>query len=89
MISVLKQALTAHPFEPVTVVTSDGASVIISHPDFAAVLRRVGVLYVELPEEPEGRFISLRLIKEVRSKSLTPHGLEDDEESSEQPPPFS
>lgn len=83
MISVLKQALAAHPFEPITVVTSDGASLVISHPDFAAVLRRVGVLYVELPEEPEGRFISLRLIKEVRSKSLTPHGMDEDEASEE------
>ncbi len=83
MISVLKQALAAHPFEPITVVTSDGASLVISHPDFAAVLRRVGVLYVELPEEPEGRFISLHLIKEVRSKSLTPHGVDEDEASEE------
>ena len=82
MTSVLKQALSAHPFERVRVITSDGASVVISHPDFAAVLRRVGVLYIELPEEREGRFISLRLIKEVRSKSLTLHGLEDDEEPS-------
>ncbi len=84
MISILKQALTAHPFEPITVVASDGASVVISHPDSAAVLRRVGVLYVELPEEPEGRFISLRLIKEVRSRSLSLHGLEDDEESAQE-----
>ena len=83
MISVLKQALAAHPFEPITVVTSDGASIVINHPDFVAVLKRVGVLYVELPEEREGRFISLRLIKEVRSKSLTPHGLEDEESSEE------
>ena len=84
MIAVLKQALAAVPFEPITVVTSDGASVLIGHPDFAAALRRVGVLYIELPEEPEGRFISLRLIKEVRSKSLTPHGLEDEEETREE-----
>ena len=83
MISALKQALAAHPFKPITVVTSDGASIIISHPDFAAVLRRVGVLYVELPDELEGRFISLRLIKEVRAKNLTPHGLEDEEASEE------
>ena len=83
MIAVLKQALAAHPFKPITVVTSDGASLVITHPDFAAVLRRVGVLYVELPEEPEGRFISLRLIKEVRSESLTLHGLEDDEANAE------
>ena len=89
MISVLKQALAALPFEPVTIVTSDGTSIVIGHPDFAAVLRRVGVLYVELPEEPEGRFISLRLIKEVRAKSLTPHGLEDDDDHREEPPPFS
>ena len=84
MISVLKQALAAHPFEPITVVTSDGASIVISHPDFAAVLRRVGVLYVELPEEPEGRFVSLRLIKEVRAKNLTLHGLDDDEDVTEE-----
>ena len=83
MIAVLKQALAAHPFKPITVVIPDGASLVITHPDFAAVLRRVGVLYVELPEEPEGRFISLRLIKEVRSESLTLHGLEDDEPGSE------
>lgn len=83
MLSVLKQALAAHPFEPVTVITSDGASVVIGHPDFAAVLRRVGVLYVELPEEPEGRFISLRLIKEIRAKNLTPHGMDEDESSEE------
>ena len=83
MISVLKQALAAHPFEPITVVTSDGASIVISHPDFAAVLKRVGVLYIELPEEPEGRFVSLRLIKEVRAKNLTLHGMEDEEASEE------
>ena len=81
MISILKKALAANPFEPITVVTSDGASVLISHPDFAAVLRRAGVLYVELPEEEEPRFIGLRLIKEVRAK-LEPHGLDDDEENT-------
>ena len=83
MISILRKALAARPFEPITVVTSDGASILISHPDFAAVLRRAGVLYVELPEEEEPRFISLRLIKKVRAK-LEPHGLEDDEAASEE-----
>jgi hypothetical protein len=85
MISILKKALSAHPFEPVTVVTSNGASVIIKHREFAAVLARAGVLYVELPEEEEPRFIGLRHIKEVRAKNLVP----DDEEPTEERPPFS
>ena len=82
MISVLRQALTAHPFEPITVLTSDGANLVIKHPDFAAVLRRAGVLYLELPEEREGRFISLRLIQEVRVRSLTPDTLEDEADAA-------
>ena len=83
MISVPKQALAAPPFEPTTVATSDGASFVIGHPDFAAVLRRVGVLYVERPEEPEGRFVGWRLIKEVRAKSLTPHGTDEEDAPEE------
>ena len=84
MIAVLKQVLAAYPFKPITVVTSDVASLVITHPDFAAVLRRVGVLYVELPEElGRPQFISLRLIKEVRPESLTLHGLDADEASAE------
>ena len=83
MLSILRKALAAHPFEPITVVTSDGASVVIRHPDFAAVLRKAGVLYVELPEEEEPHFISLRLIKDVRTK-LAPHGLDEDEEPTEE-----
>ena len=83
MISILKKALAAHPFEPITVVSSDGSSIPIKHPDFAAVLRRAGVLYVELPEEEDPRFISLRLIKEVRT-NLAPHGLDEDEEPTEE-----
>ena len=83
MLSSLKKALSAHPFEPITVVTSDGASIMIRHPDFAAILRKAGVLYVELPEEEEPHFIGLRLIEDVRTK-LAPHGLEDDEEPAEE-----
>lgn len=83
MLSILKKALTAHPFEPITVVTSDGSSVVISHPDFAAVLRKAGVLYVEFPEEEEPHFISLPLIKDVCTK-LAPHGLDDEEVTSEE-----
>ena len=83
MLAILKKALAAHPFVPITVVTSDGPSVVIRHPDFAAVLRKAGVLYVELPEEEEPHFISLRLIKDVHAK-LAPHGLEDDEEPAEE-----
>jgi hypothetical protein len=78
MISILKQALGQHPFQPITVVTSDGASVIIKNAEFAAVLRKAGLLYIELPEEPEPRFISLRLIKKVRAKDLTPHDMDED-----------
>ena len=82
MISILKKALAAHPFEPITVATSDGASITITHPDFAAVLRKAGVLYVELPEDEEPHFVSLRHIKDVRTK-LAPHGLDEDEDNSE------
>ena len=83
MISLLKKALAAHPFEPITVVTSDGSSISIKHPDFAAVLRKAGVLYVELPEEEEPHFISLRHIKDVRTK-LAPHGLDEEEDATEE-----
>ena len=79
MTSILKKALAAHPFENVTVVTSNGASIVIKHREFAAVLAKAGVLYVELPEEEEPRFIGLRHIKEVRAKNLVP----DEEEPSE------
>ena len=85
MVSILKKALSAHPSEPVTVKTSNGSTVVINHRDFAAVLVKAGVLYVELPEEEEPRFIGLRHIKEVRAKNLVP----DDEEANEPPPPFS
>ncbi len=78
MIAILRQALTQHPFQPITVVTSDGASVVINNPEFAAVLRKAGLLYIELPEEQEPRFISLRLIKEVRARDLAPHDLDED-----------
>ena len=78
MIAILRQALTQHPFQPITVTTSDGASVVISNPEFASVLRKAGLLYIELPEEPEPRFISLRLIKEVRARDLAPHDLDED-----------
>lgn len=80
MTSILKKALSAHPFEPVTVVTSNGASVVIKHREFAAVLTKAGVLYIELPEEEEPRFIGLRHIREVRAKNLAP----DDEEAAEE-----
>ena len=80
MISILKKALAAHPFEPITVVTSNGSRTLIQHRDFAAVLLRAGVLYVELPEEEEPRFIGLRHIREVRAKNLVP----DDEEPVEE-----
>ena len=82
MLSILKKALAAHPFEPITVISSDGSSLVIQHPEFAAVLRKAGVLYVELPEEEEPRFVSLRLIKEVRTK-LAPYGLDEDESDEE------
>ena len=84
MISILKKALSAHPFEPVTVVTSNGSSVVIKHRDFAAVLVKAGVLYVELPEEDEPRFIGLRHIREVRAKNLVP----DDDEAERRIVPF-
>ena len=80
MVSILKKALSAHPFESITVIKSNGSSVIIKHWEFAAVLTRAGVLYVELPEEEEPRFIGLRHIKEVRAKNLVP----DEEETSEE-----
>ena len=79
MTSILKKALAAHPFEPITVETSNGATVVINHREFAAVLVKAGVLYVELPEEEEPRFIGLRHIKEIRAKNLVP----DDEEAGE------
>ena len=79
MTSILKKALAAHPFEPITVETSNGSTVVINHREFAAVLVKAGVLYVELPEEEEPRFIGLRHIKEVRAKNLVP----DDEDASE------
>lgn len=82
MISILRQALTKHPFQPITVVTSAGASITIKNPEFAAVLRKAGLLYIELPEEQEPRFISLRLIKEVRARALAPHDM--DEEASDE-----
>ena len=88
MISILRQALTQHPFQPIIVITSDGASVVIKNPEFASVLRKAGLLYLELPEEEEPRFISLRLIREVRARDLTPLDL-GDECSREEPPPFS
>jgi hypothetical protein len=78
MIAILKKALATHRFEPITVVTSNGASVVIKHREFAAVLARAGVLYVELPEEVEPRFIGLRHIREVRARNLVP-----DEEDSD------
>ena len=80
MTSVLKKALSAQPFEPITVATSNGSSIVIKHREFAAVLARAGVLYVELPEEEEPRFLGLRHIKEVRAKNLVP----DEEETSEE-----
>ena len=72
MISILRQALAAHPFEPITVVTADGATMVIKRAEFAAVLKRAGVLYVEPPQESKPRFVSLCLIKEVRAKNLAP-----------------
>ena len=78
MTAILRQALTQHPFQPITVFTSDGASVVINNPEFAAVLRKAGLLYIELPEETEPRFISSRLIKKVRARDLAPHDLDED-----------
>ena len=79
MISILRKALAQHPFQPITVFTSDGASVVINNPELAAILRKAGWLYVELPEETEPRFISLRHIKEIRARDLVP----DDEEEAD------
>ncbi len=80
MTSILKKALRAHPFEPITVATTKGANVVIRHREFAAMLVKAGVLYVELPEKEEPRFIGLRHIKEVRAKNLVPDDEDTDAE---------
>lgn len=72
MISVLKQVLARHPFHPVTLVTVDDENVVINNSEFASVLPRAGLLYLERPEDKEPRFLNLLLVKEVRTKDFTP-----------------
>jgi hypothetical protein len=72
MIPLLREALGRHPFLPVTVVLSNGELVRIENQNFAAVLAQAGLLYVESPSDPEPRFINLRLVREIRTKDLTP-----------------
>ena len=72
MISLLRQALSRHPFFPVTVVLADGKKVVIENENFASVLAKAGLLYVEKPDEEEPRFLNLILVREVRTKGLTP-----------------
>lgn len=73
MLSLLKQALARHPFKAVTLVLHDGENVIIHNSEFASVLGRAGLLYLERPEDAEPRFLNLLLVKDVRTKDLTPH----------------
>ncbi|MBM3840700.1 MAG: hypothetical protein FJ398_22605 [Verrucomicrobia bacterium] len=72
MLSLLKQALSRHPFYPVTLVMVDGETLRIENSEFASVLRRAGLLYLERPEDQEPRFLNLLLVKEIRTKDLTP-----------------
>jgi hypothetical protein len=72
MLSLLKQALARHPFKPVTLVLHDGENVSIQNSEFASVLGRAGLLYLERPEDSEPRFLNLLLVKEVRTKDFTP-----------------
>jgi len=72
MISLLRQALSRHPFFPVTVVLADGEKVVIENENLASVRAKAGLLYVEKPDEEEPRFLNLILVREVRTKGLTP-----------------
>ena len=72
MLSLLRQALSRHPFKPVTLVLHDGEKVMIENSEFASVLGRAGLLYLERPEDAEPRFLNLLLVKEVRTKDITP-----------------
>jgi len=72
MISLLRQALARHPFQAVTLVMVDGETLTIQNSEFASVLRRAGLLYLERPEDKEPRFLNLLLVKEVRTKDFTP-----------------
>ncbi|MBI4626828.1 MAG: hypothetical protein HY736_26855 [Verrucomicrobia bacterium] len=72
MISLLRQALSRHPFYPVTLVMVDGEKLVIENENFAAVLAKAGLLYVEKPDQEEPLFLNLLLVREVRTKGLTP-----------------
>ena len=70
MSKILRQSLAKHPFQPITVVMSNGTSIVIEHAEFAVVLVQAGFLYVELPHETEPHFLNLRQIADVRVKDL-------------------
>ena len=72
MLSLLKQVLSRHPFHPVTLVLVDGENLTIHNSEFASVLPKAGLLYLERPEDKEPRFLNLLLVKEVRTKDFTP-----------------
>ena len=72
MLTLLRQALSRHPFKPVTLVLVDGEKLTIENSEFASVLGRAGLLYLERPEDAEPRFLNLLLVKEVRTKDITP-----------------
>ena len=72
MIALLRQALARHPFFAVTLVMADGETLVIENDNFATVLPKAGMLYCEKPSEDEPRFLNLMLIREVRTKGLTP-----------------
>lgn len=72
MMSLLRQALARHPFKPITLVLHDGEKLTIDNSEFASVLGRAGLLYLERPEDTEPRFLNLLLVKEVRTKDFTP-----------------
>ena len=72
MISILREALGRHPFQPVTLVMANGETVTIENGNFAVVLPKAGMVYVEKPREREPRFLNLLLLREIRTKGLTP-----------------